>query len=45
MSALANQNPESEVLNSFGQGSEAYKERFEQIVREVPLAIQRLVGA
>ena len=34
-----------EVVNAFGKGIEFYKATVEQLAREVPLAVNRAVGA
>ena len=45
MSVLATGNLNSEVANAFGQGSDVYRQRIEQLVDEVPKAVRKIIGA
>ncbi len=45
LSRYATGNPDAEVKNAFGLGKEVYKQRIEQLVREVPLAVDKIVKA
>jgi|TARA_Y100000031_G_scaffold42032_1_gene48351 protein-tyrosine-phosphatase len=44
MSVLATGNSDSEVANAFGRGSEAHRQRIEQLVDEVPKAVKKIIG-
>ena len=45
MSVLATGDLHAEVPNSFGKGIEAYRQAVEQLIREVPEVVRRIVGA
>lgn len=44
LSKYATGNPDAEVGNAFGKGKEVYRKSVEQMLKEVPLAVNRVIG-
>lgn len=45
LSRYATGNPDAELKNTFGKGKEVYRKGVEQMLEEVPVAVNRIIGA
>lgn len=45
LSKYATGNPDAELKNTFGKGKEVYRKGVEQMLEEVPIAVNRVIGA